>query len=154
MGMKSDGSLVVWGANHFDQCDRAPGSGGFVGISAGLDRSLCLRGAPSSRVQADTPGRSIDVGGVRLLAVFPKPCSEETSVRFEASQTAKFRLSALGADGRLVTTVPPGLPAPGVHRAAWNGRGIGDMPAAAGVYFLRVEGGRAVSKATRVVMIR
>jgi len=43
MGLKNDGSIVVWGSNAFGQVSNAPTETGFVAIAAGNNHAMALR---------------------------------------------------------------------------------------------------------------
>ena len=68
LGVKSDGSVVAWGANWYGQCDMPADLGGAVGVAAGPYHSLALKSDGSVIAwganwygQCDVPA---DLGGV------------------------------------------------------------------------------------------
>jgi hypothetical protein len=69
----------------------------------------------------------------------PNPFRRATSIRFSLPHTGAVSLRVVDVSGRVVKTLVDGeLPA-GVHQRVWNGRGIGERPVAAGVYFYQLQ---------------
>lgn len=122
---------------------------------------------PNPMVYAATYGRSayrVDLSGKvasvapeaapgpRLEASRPNPWRAGMAVEFTLPAAGHARLLVLDVFGRRVATLAEGRFEAGRHRRSWDGRAASGRPAAAGVYFLRLEaGGRiATGRTTRL----
>ena len=91
--------------------------------------------------------------GLTLHPAAPNPFREGTSLRFELPRAGVVRLGLYGVRGRLVRALVDGERPAGTHSVRWDGRDAAGRPAAAGLYFLRLEAaGEAVSG--RVARVR
>ena len=70
---------------------------------------------------------------------WPNPSSGTTSFRFALNRPGTARLRVFDAQGRVVATPLNGTFAAGTYSAAWDARTQAGLPAAAGVYLLRLE---------------
>lgn len=79
----------------------------------------------------------------RLDQVFPNPFARATTIRYQLARGGSVRLAVYNVAGQLVRTLVAGEQGAGRHAAVWNGRDDHCRPAAAGVYYCRLESGRA-----------
>jgi hypothetical protein len=81
--------------------------------------------------------------GFRLAAARPNPFREATTVAYRLAAGGTVRLTVLDPAGRVVRTLVHGFQEAGDHTASWDGRDARGVPAAPGMYFLRLrEGGK------------
>lgn len=81
-------------------------------------------------------------GRATLTAAGPNPFPAGTAFRLALPPGgARVRAAILRVDGALVRVLADGALPAGPHEIRWDGAGPGGTPAAAGVYFLRVEAG-------------
>ncbi|MBZ0268422.1 S8 family serine peptidase [bacterium] len=79
-------------------------------------------------------------GGVSLSQNTPNPFRPSTSIRYELPSRSAVSLRVYNAHGQVVARVVDGqVQDAGSHTARWNGRTAGGSPAAAGMYFFRLE---------------
>lgn len=84
----------------------------------------------------------------------PNPFNPLTTIRFDLPRAAEVTLRIFDLSGRLVDTLQDGEHVPaGRHEIAWNGRDTGGRPAAAGVYFYRLEAG-AFADTKRMTLVK
>ena len=88
-----------------------------------------------------------------VRAVYPNPFSAGTAVDFVLPEPGLARLRVFGIDGRLVATLVERELAAGPHIARWDGLDRRGVPAAAGLYFFRLEINGA-AHARRALLIR
>ena len=107
--------------------------------------------APSAVVSV--PGGDAAPAGLRLGPARPNPARGGTRVAFELPAAGHARLVLYDVRGRRVRTLVDGARAAGEHVARWDGRDESGAPAAAGVYFLRLEtaGG---TRGSRLALLR
>lgn len=86
------------------------------------------------------------------LAAAPNPFSRATALRFTLPQGVAFRLEILDAAGRLVRGMVAGEGRGAEVTVAWDGHDAAGRPAAAGVYFARLEVGGA-SRVARLIRV-
>jgi hypothetical protein len=72
------------------------------------------------------------------LSVRPNPFVDETTITYSVGTRTHARLAVYDASGRLVRTLVDDFIAPGAHSSRWTGTDVSGMPAASGVYFLRL----------------
>ena len=72
---------------------------------------------------------------------------------FELPAAGRARLVLYDVRGRRVRTLVDGARAAGEHVARWDGRDESGAPAAAGVYFLRLETA-AGTRGSRIALLR
>jgi len=87
------------------------------------------------------------------LSVWPNPMREGCSLSFFASAATTARVVIYDASGRVVRTVLDSAVPAGDVALPWDGLDRWGRPAAAGVYFVRVEAGEAEAS-TKVVLLR
>ncbi len=73
-----------------------------------------------------------------LLSVGPNPMRSHASLFFAIAQTGRVRVTIVDLAGREVAELTDEVRPAGRHRTDWNGS-IEGVPAAAGIYFARVE---------------
>ncbi|MCA9756660.1 MAG: T9SS type A sorting domain-containing protein [Candidatus Eisenbacteria bacterium] len=100
--------------------------------------------------QADTGHATI---AARIDRLSPNPFRDRVEVEYRVERRGTVSLSVHDAQGRLVAALVDGATEPGVHRTAWDGRRSDGSVAEAGIYFVRVVQGGAVS-GTQLVRIR
>ncbi len=98
------------------------------------------------------PGAVVPASGIRL-AVKPNPSPGRALAEFEWPRHGEGRVGVYDLDGRLVRQVAAADFLPGFHSLEWDGRDQEGQPAAAGIYFLRVEGA-GVAATTKIALIR
>ncbi len=84
--------------------------------------------------------------GVRLLNASPNPFNPTTEIAFRTAVAGPVRVTVHDAAGRLVRVLSEELRAAGSHAVRWDGRDAAGMPAASGVYLVRVAGPRVVDR--------
>ena len=91
------------------------------------------------RAVVDVPAGGADPLGLRLGPVTPSPARGAASVRFDLPRPGPVRLGLYDVRGRLVRTLVDGMHVAGTHLVRWDGLDRAGQPAAAGIYFLRLE---------------
>jgi len=84
--------------------------------------------------------------------VAPNPMRDRAVLQYAGPLRKGVRFEVLDVTGRRVTVLSP-APAGEGARATWNGRNSDGLPAAPGVYFVRVTGGETVPPA-RITRVR
>jgi len=69
---------------------------------------------------------------------YPNPFNPNTTIRFRLPAAGRVRVTVFNATGRVMRTWEQKLSA-GEHRFVWDGTNAGGVPAATGIYLLRVE---------------
>lgn len=119
-------------------------------IDAGIDVGLPYQGEAPDLGAFETSGQSMSVPGdgrgtlapdVGLTAA-PNPFAGHTRIRFRLAADAAVRLTILDPAGRVVRRLPARRLDSGDHGFDWNGRDAAGRPAAAGIYWARLECGR------------
>lgn len=87
------------------------------------------------------------------LRAYPNPFNPTVALAYELPAGGRVRIAVYDVAGRLVRTLLDGPCAAGSHRAFWNGRDESGRPAAAGVYFARIEA-RGKTAARKIVLVR
>jgi hypothetical protein len=78
-------------------------------------------------------------GSALSLRVSPNPFNPALMIGFDLPREESVRLRVHGPDGRIVGKIASGTFGAGPHQFVWNGRTSGGLPAAPGVYLLRLE---------------
>lgn len=91
---------------------------------------------------ADVPARAL------LEAARPNPSAGDAALRFALPAAGRARLVLLDVTGRRIRTLVDATLAAGPHESVWDGRDDAGAPAAAGLYWARLEtaGGAAVTR--------
>jgi hypothetical protein len=89
----------------------------------------------------------------RLYPSFPNPFAGSTTLRFYLAETRQVSIGIYDVTGRLVAMLVDSLQSAGVHEVWWNGMDADKRPAAPGVYFLRMQSGRA-SLTEKTILVR
>ena len=97
---------------------------------------------------ASTPSAAATIG-----RPFPSPTQGAASLELRMARAAQVRAELYDVRGRLVRTLQDGVMPAGLHTFRWDGRGVGGAPAAAGVYWLKIEAA-GVERVSRLVVIR
>jgi len=102
-----------------------------------------------------TAGVSPGTGRIGFLVgePSPNPSRGTTRVSFSLGNAQRVRAAVYDLAGRRVAKLADGIREPGTYTLDWNGRDDAGSPAAAGLYFCRVEaGGQAVTR--KVMRVR
>jgi hypothetical protein len=111
--------------------------------------------------EASTIGDVVDVPGqiplptaFAMRVLHPNPFAAGTLVGFEVpAPGGRVKIRVYDVGGRRVRTLVDGMIEPGRHQVAWDRLDGAGRTAAAGVYFVRFEGG-GVQSVRRVVALR
>jgi bacillopeptidase F len=94
-------------------------------------------------------------GGVSLSQNAPNPFNPSTSIRYHLPASASVTLKVYDAAGRVVDVLVDGRREDGgSHTAIWDGRTSSGTPAAAGMYFFRLEARPEHGGAGETVLVR
>ena len=74
-----------------------------------------------------------------LVGLQPNPFNPGTEVSFDLAQAGAVRLAVYDVRGVLVRTLEDGVLGEGHHVSPWDGRDARGVPAASGVYFIRLQ---------------
>jgi len=105
------------------------------------------------RTAVDVPASGAGTPGLRLGPASPSPARGAASVAFDLPRPGRVRLDLYDVRGRLVRTLVDGQRPAGTQVARWDGRDGAGQPAAAGVYFLRIEAA-GETKSGRIALLR
>jgi hypothetical protein len=81
----------------------------------------------------------VPVAAFMLAPARPNPFRGSTTIAFEVPEGTSARMAVYSADGRLVRTLVDGFVASGTRTVTWNGTDERGMPAAAGLYYIRLD---------------
>jgi hypothetical protein len=104
-------------------------------------------------VSTAAPAGAIPPARIVLEPNAPNPFNPETTIRFRLGEAGEARLIVFDPAGRLVAELFSGPASAGGHTAVWNGLDRSGREAGSGVYFYRLEAGRA-SWTRSMVLIR
>jgi hypothetical protein len=107
-------------------------------------------------VAVEDPGddAALDLPTVfRMYPPAPNPSLRSTTIAFDMPAERGVRLQVHDTAGRLVRTLADATFPAGRHRVTWDGVGNDGHPAAAGIYFVRIEAG-ASSARHKIALIR
>jgi subtilisin family serine protease len=139
------------------------GSGADV-VSVAIDGALLSGTAPiyvqgcgsgSGKVKPHDPGEAPErVPGITSLGnALPSPFNRETTIPYQVgTQGTHVRIAVYDAAGRLVRTLVDRWQAPGMYRAAWDGRDGSGKTLSSGVYFYRMTAGSFVDSKKLVLL--
>jgi len=99
------------------------------------DLSLLLNGSPTGVSAEPPPVRPV----VGLTAAWPNPFQRELGLELALGREGPARVRVFDVRGRTVATVHDGVLPAGRHTVRWDGRTGRGAPAAAGVYFVRMD---------------
>ena len=97
--------------------------------------TLFAVGSPGVTAVEPLPDRAAFAGP------WPNPSAGATHFDFALPVAASVRLEVIDVAGRLVATLTDGVLAAGTHQARWSGEDASGRPAAAGIYFARLQAG-------------
>jgi len=110
------------------------------------------------RARVLTGAADVPTGGARaftrLEPPFPNPLDGGCTIRFQLAREGMMSLEVLDLAGRRVASLDHGLRSPGAYSIRWAGRDDRGVPAATGLYFLRLTGPRGDVHASRLVIAR
>jgi len=125
----------------------------FDWVEAAIDDIAFYSGAGSG----PAPVASIADGSFAAAAMVgrprPSPTRGETNVELSLTRATRVRAELFDVQGRLVRTIQDGTLAAGFQTLRWDGRLTDGSPAAAGVYWFRVNAAGVV-KTSRLVILR
>lgn len=84
-------------------------------------------------------GAPVIATGTASLTAHPNPFRPLTRIRYSLDRAASVRLVVVDVSGRVVRRLGEGPQEAGPHETIWNGRDDDGRPAAAGVYFVRLD---------------
>lgn len=111
------------------------------------DYRLVVRDVTGAESFVDT---SVEIPGegaprvATLKAAWPNPFAKQVALQYGLPAATRVRLSIHDLQGRRVATVIDGVQPAGWSSAVWDGHDAGGRPVASGMYFARLEAGRAV----------
>ena len=106
-------------------------------------------------------GRVPDVSGVEVVDIpevilhrnVPNPFTSDTDISYSVKTAGRVRLAVYSLEGRLVRELVDTYAEPGSYSAAWDGRDSHGAEAASGVYYYRLESGKALH-AGKMILLR
>lgn len=96
---------------------------------------------------------SLSSTGVSAPVAYPNPFNPSTTISYEVPVAGMVNLRIYDAAGRLIDTVDTGAKQPGQHTAVWDGCDTTGVPAASGVYFVRLEAAGHV-RTSKIVLLK
>ena len=134
-----------------------PENVGFVGVHTG-GGSPCGGGTGCEEIGPfAAPVGAPDIGAppstTRLAGIFPNPFSGETTVHLDVERLMTVRVSVFDVAGRQIRTLEDRSVAAGRHSVQWDGRDASGRSAAAGIYFVRLQGD-GVDETGKVTLLR
>jgi flagellar hook assembly protein FlgD len=70
---------------------------------------------------------------------YPNPFNPTTTIQYDLPEDSRVRLTVYDIQGRVVAVISDGVQPAGFRFVIWNGRDVRGLPAAAGIYFLRLD---------------
>jgi hypothetical protein len=101
-----------------------------------------------------TAGGLAAAAALQLGPARPNPFRAATSLLYGVGRAGWLTIRVLDVRGASVATLHEGWQAAGTHEIAWDGRRAGGVPAASGVYFLRLESAGQGARTRRIVLAR
>ncbi len=90
---------------------------------------------------------------VAIKKVFPNPFNPSTKIEFSVPKEAPVAVRIFDIQGRHVATLVDKSLAPGVYRAAWNGKSDRGETLGSGIYFAQIRSG-ATRQSVRLTMLK
>ena len=90
---------------------------------------------------------------VAIKKVFPNPFNPSTKIEFSVPKGAPVAVRIFDIQGRHVATLVDKSLAPGVYRAAWNGKSDRGETLGSGIYFAQIRSG-ATRQSVRLTMLK
>lgn len=91
--------------------------------------------------------------GLKIRLVYPNPFNPSVKVEYSVSRPSMVNISVYDVSGRRIRELVNHHREPGRFRAVWDGLSSNGLPAASGLYFVRLtSGGQAVSR--KVILLR
>jgi len=88
-----------------------------------------------------------------LHKVWPNPFNSRVSIEFQLAQPTEIRLRVFDGQGRFIRTLSEGTGSAGRHSVTWDAQDRHNIPAASGVYYIRLTSA-AQSQTIKVILIR
>ena len=74
-----------------------------------------------------------------LEGAYPNPFNSSVNLRYQITEPAQVDIGVYSLTGQLVRNLPSHhVPRPGTYSVSWNGMSDAGVPAASGIYFIRV----------------
>ncbi|UCD39231.1 MAG: carboxypeptidase regulatory-like domain-containing protein [Fidelibacterota bacterium] len=89
-----------------------------------------------------------------LRANYPNPFNPTTTIVFELPKAGAVSLKIYDLTGKLIRTLVNESRSAGYHRVVWDGKDGGGALVATGVYFYRIEAGKAFAKTRKMVLMK
>ncbi|MBV5312865.1 MAG: CotH kinase family protein [Prolixibacteraceae bacterium] len=100
-------------------------------------------GTPGMHNTPFTPDAIIDLQAVSATPAvaqnYPNPFSQGTYIEFKLAKPAKYQISILDVNGRMMQIMEDKNPISSVHTLYWDGKDQSGKPVPSGVYFYRLE---------------
>jgi len=93
---------------------------------------------PSTVIDLENPRISNLPKEFNLLPNYPNPFNSQTNIVYHLPQNAHVKISVYDINGRLVSTIVNNTQQAGVHRKNWNGINNRYLPAASGLYIVKL----------------
>jgi hypothetical protein len=100
----------------------------------------------ASGVATPVPGLRSQTPDTKICGVGPNPFSDRTLVNYSLGRTGSVKLGVYDASGKLVRELVNASRDPGDHSVAWDGRDQTGRKLANGVYVLRLEADRTLTR--------
>jgi len=88
----------------------------------------------------------------RAYQNYPNPFNPSCTIRYDIPRAGRLSLQVFDVDGSLVRTLVDAWREPGVYSEVWNGRDEAGTELPSGVYFYRLEAGKAVAMKKMVLL--
>jgi len=106
----------------------------FLVLFLTASRAIAQNQAPSAAFVIRTEG----------VASAPNPFPSSTQIRYTLPQRVPVVLAVYDVQGRRLVTLVDRTEDPGEYTVTWGGRGDSGLPAASGLYFLRLLAGKEI----------
>ena len=128
-----------------------------LGCHTDADETLTWASESAKRmhVPTNTSAEAVDEavpGQPRIVANYPNPFSETTTVAFELETAGSVELSVFNSSGQRVALLNAGQWPAGTHGVTWDGRTDAGVPVSSGVYIARLVSGQTVSSRQLLVV--
>ncbi len=98
-------------------------------------------------------GQTVSPSAFDAVSAYPNPFNPSTTICFTLPRTGTASAAVYSITGQKVRTLGSGMMNAGTHRVVWNGRDDKGIPAASGVYFVRITADR-FNAAGKITLVR